>query len=103
MDAHEFPDEIKRKLPRYDLLPATLLGRLARDAAHAGRRLGEYLLMSALSRSLVHSEEVASLAVIVDAIDDDAAAFYQAYEFTPFRSSPLRLYLPTASIARHFA
>lgn len=103
IDARDFPEEIRRRLPRYDALPAILLGRLARDTTLAGRRIGEYLLMNALSRSLVHSENVASAAVVVDAIDETAAAFYRSYEFTPFPGSPLRLYLPTVSIARHFA
>ena len=44
-------DQIK-KLPRYPVVPATLLGRLAVDLGYRGRRLGEFLLMDALARSL---------------------------------------------------
>ena len=73
------------------------------DDTHKRRGLGEYLLLSALSRSLVQSAEIASVAVLVDAIDDEAAAFYRKYEFIPLPSNPLRLYLLTASIMHHFA
>ena len=100
VDATDFPPDITRRLPRYPRLPATLLARLAVDRTHAHRGLGEYLLVHALSRSLVQSAEIASMVVLVDAIDEEAAAFYRKYEFISFPNKPLSLYLPTASIVR---
>ena len=100
VDAGELPPEMVKRLPRYPKLPATLLARLAVDVGHKGRGLGEFLLMHALSRSLTQTQEVASLAVVVDAIDEEARAFYEKYEFIPFREQPLRLYLPMQSIVR---
>jgi ribosomal protein S18 acetylase RimI-like enzyme len=103
VDLGELQPHVTAKLPRYPRVPATLLARLARDRAHAGRGVGEYLLVHALSRSLTLSREIASMVVVVDAVDDEAAAFYRSYEFLPLRGQPLRLYLPTASIVNHLS
>ena len=37
IDAGELPAEVVKKLPRYPLIPATLLGRLAVDRRYQGR------------------------------------------------------------------
>jgi GNAT superfamily N-acetyltransferase len=102
IDAGALPPALARKLPRYPTLPATLLGRLAVDERNHGQGLGEYLLVHALRRALTVSREVASLAVIVDAIDERAHAFYEHFEFLAFPDEPRRLFLPTATIARLF-
>ena len=96
---HDLPEAIVRRLPRYPQVPATLLGRLAVDARHQGKRLGELLLLEALSRSLETSRRVASAAVVVDAVDASAHAFYRHFEFIPFRDDPRRLFLPMQAIA----
>ena len=44
----DLPDELTRRLPRYPSISATLMGRLAVDARHRGRRLGELLLFEPL-------------------------------------------------------
>ena len=77
------PDQIKGKLPKsYNSLPATLLGRLAVAKAFAGQGIGQLLLMDALKRSYDASlANVASMAVIVDPIDDSASNFYSKYGF----------------------
>ena len=98
----ELPDPIARKLPKYPVVPATLLGRFARDLNHRGRGLGEYLLMDALHRSWQTSKQIASYAVVVDAKDDAAVAFYQAYEFQIFPDHASRLFLPMKKIERLF-
>ncbi len=74
--ADDLPPETVKKLKwlRYPQLPATLIGRLARDSAFRGQRIGELLLMDALKRAL--KAEIASLAVIVDAKDARARQFY---------------------------
>lgn len=89
----DLPDATIRKLPRYPLLPATLLGRLAVSLAHQGKRLGEYLLLDALKRSVAASQRVASAAVVVDAKDAGAVRFYLPYGFIPFPDQPLRLFI----------
>lgn len=92
------PEATRKRLPRYPLEPATLLGRLAVDRAYRGRGLGERLLIDALQRSLTTSRAVASVAVIVDAKDERGALFYTRYGFAPLPEQPLRLFLPMKTI-----
>jgi predicted GNAT family N-acyltransferase len=73
----DLPDELTRKLPRDPQLPVTLLGRLAVDQSTKGKGLGEHLLLDALHRSLAHADQIAAMAVVVDAKDESAAAFYR--------------------------
>lgn len=98
----DLPPETAARFPRYPLLPATLLGRLAVDRTQQGRKLGEFLLVDALRRSLAQSDAIGSIAVIVDAIDDQARAFYEHFEFIAFPDDPRRLFLPMATIAGLF-
>jgi ribosomal protein S18 acetylase RimI-like enzyme len=97
------PEEIAGKLPRYPLVPATLIGRLAVSAAFRGQGIGELLLMDALSRCLHGSREVASAAVMVDAKDDRAAAFYRKYGFLELPKIAMRLFLPMATVEALFS
>ena len=94
----ELPDAVISKLPKYPNVPATLLGRLAVDQNDRGRGLGEYLLMDALHRSWRASTELASYAVVVDAKDARAAAFYRSYEFQEFPDQRSRLFMPMNKI-----
>lgn len=96
--ASELPDELVERLPRHDRFPTTLIGRLARDEAFRGGGLGELLLLEALVRAREASDHVASFAVVVDALNDQAAVFYRRYGFLPFVDDARRLYLPMATI-----
>ena len=102
VDIGEWPETVAKKLPRYPVVPATLLGRLAIDRRLQGQGAGEYLLMDALHRSLQASRQVAAVAVIVDAKDERAVAFYRRYEFIPFADQPTRLFLPMSVIEKVF-
>jgi GNAT superfamily N-acetyltransferase len=66
IDVGELPADVVKKLPRYPLIPATLLGRLAVDRRYQGQGVGEFLLMDALHRALVQSAEIGTAAVVVD-------------------------------------
>ncbi len=96
------PEEIARKLPRYDAIPAALIGRLARDERARGRGLGEILLVDAIRRILEAGRSIAVFAIVVDAKDERAADFYRTFEFQPFPLQPNRLFLPTATAAAAF-
>ena len=95
------PSQLARKLPRYDAIPAALIGRLARHVRLAGTGIGDLLLADAVTRVLAAARSVAAYALVVDAKDDRGRAFYQAHGFIPFPSRPNRLFLPieTASAA----
>jgi GNAT superfamily N-acetyltransferase len=93
----DLPEEIARKLPRYDSIPAALIGRLARDERARGRGLGEFLLADAIRRILGAGKTLAVFAIVVDAKDARALAFYEAFGFRPFPLHPNRLFLLTSS------
>jgi GNAT superfamily N-acetyltransferase len=94
----EFPTDVTRKLPRYPLIPATLLGRLAVDRNYQGRGYGRFLLADALFRAV--RSEIASFAVVVDAKGEAARRFYERESFLSFPDRPLRLFRPMADIVK---
>lgn len=98
----DLPPEIAKKLPKYRLVPATLLGRLAVSARFRGEGWGEHLLMDALYRTLRSSQEVAAAAIVVDAKDDRAVAFYRKYGFLALPQIEHRLFLPMKTVERMF-
>lgn len=98
----ELPMEFAKKLPKYPVVPVTLLGRLAVSVSFRGRGYGASLLMDALYRSLRSSKEVASAGVIVDAKDAAAVSFYAKYGFFTLPRIEQRLFLPTGTIEKIF-
>ncbi|MEN9315566.1 MAG: hypothetical protein RIS35_1959 [Pseudomonadota bacterium] len=99
----ELPPELMKRLPRYGRLPVTLLGRLGVDRSVGGQGVGEFLLVDALRRSLDAAQQIAAMAVIVDAKDERAERFYRHFDFQPFQQTPLRLFLPMGQIAKLFS
>jgi GNAT superfamily N-acetyltransferase len=96
----DLPTELAKRLPRYPVIPATLLGRLAVNRHHHSQGLGEFMLFDAFSRTL--RSEIASYAFVVDAKSESAGAFYRQYGFRPLPSAGRRLFLPLAEIADAF-
>lgn len=99
LELDDLPDHIAQRLPRYDAIPAALIGRLARDERLRGQGIGELLLADAVRRILGAGQSVAVFAIVVDAKDEAAAGFYEAFGFQRFPSRPLRLFLPTSTAA----
>ena len=97
----QLPESILKKLPRYQDLPVTLLGRLAVDNKFKGQQLGSKLLLDALKRSFDLSTKIGSMAVIVDPIDQDAVDFHAKFEFISLPDSG-RMFLPMATISQLF-
>jgi ribosomal protein S18 acetylase RimI-like enzyme len=99
----DLPDEIARKLPRYEAIPAALIGRLGRDQKARGQGIGELLLADAVRRILSASRSLAVFAIIVDAMDDRAVAFYEGFGFRRFPVRQNRLFLLTSTAVEAFA
>jgi GNAT superfamily N-acetyltransferase len=91
----DLPQALAKRLPRYPSVPAVRLGRLAVEQTCQGRGLGGVLLADALTRAL--RADIAAYALLVDAKDAAAAAFYQHHGFLAFASQPLTLFLPLAT------
>lgn len=102
LTASDLPDTLAKKLPRYPQLPVTLLGRLAVDNSVKGQGLGQFLLMDALHRCLHAAANIAAMAVVVDAKDDAAEAFYRHFSFLPLHEQPRRLFLAMKTVAGLF-
>lgn len=81
-----------------DAIPAVLLARLALHHSLHGRGLGAQLLLDALERAVEASRLAAARVVVVDAIDEQAVAFYRHYGFRPC-PDPRRLVRKTSDIA----
>jgi GNAT superfamily N-acetyltransferase len=96
------PDEARKHLPRYPLVSATLIGRLAVSWSHQGQGLGGALLTRALRKAYESADIVGSSMVVVDALDEAAAKFYAAHGFIRLPES-LRLVLPMVSIGKLFS
>jgi GNAT superfamily N-acetyltransferase len=90
------PPSTAKKLPRYPTVPAVRMGRLAVAQSQQGQGLGGALLADALYRA-AHSE-IAAYALLVDAKDEAAAAFYKHHGFIALPDSPLTLFLPLATV-----
>jgi predicted N-acetyltransferase YhbS len=100
--ADELPPELAKRLPRYPQLPVVLLGRLAVDHQLKGQKQGEFLLMDALRRSLEAAAQIGAMAVLVEAKDEAAEAFYRHFGFTPLKEQHARLFLPMKTVAELF-
>ncbi|MEN8166773.1 MAG: GNAT family N-acetyltransferase [Pseudomonadota bacterium] len=97
LDATDLPEALQHRLPKYPV-PVVLLGRLAVAESHQGKGLGSILLADALQRIVQASQVMAVYAVVVDALNERAAEFYQQFGFIHLPSQPLKLFLPMDSV-----
>ena len=87
------------KLPRYPV-PMLRIGRLAVDSRAQGQGTGRQLMAFALQLALDFSKSVGLYAVVIDAKDAKARAYYQAMGFTSTLDDPLCLYLPLSVLEK---
>jgi GNAT superfamily N-acetyltransferase len=95
------PAQLGRKLPRYPVVPAVLLGRLAVARTHQGKGIGGVLLADALQR-IAHAE-MGVFAMVVDAKDESAQRFYEHYGFSILPGEDRRLFLAITDALRRLA
>jgi predicted N-acetyltransferase YhbS len=91
------PKELAKKLPKHPV-PVVLLARLALDRSMNGRGMGAFLLRDALTRSLDLTEDLGIHAVVVDALDSAAKAFYKRFGFLALTDTEMRFFLPIGTI-----
>jgi GNAT superfamily N-acetyltransferase len=82
-----------------DPIPCLLLGQLATDTAYAGSGIGTGLLKHALARCVAGARLIGGRALVVHALDDQAAAFWRRRGFLPSRDDPLTLFRALPDIA----
>ena len=83
-------------------MSAMLLARLAVDVRYQGTGIGRILLFEALKRLATSSNDI-GFEVVVDAIDEAAAGFYEKYGFRRFDGHDLRLFMLTRHLRATFA
>jgi GNAT superfamily N-acetyltransferase len=88
----ESPARIAKGLARHPI-GVILLARLAVDLRQRGAGLGKTLLVDALSRAMTAADEIGARAILVHAIDDEAASFYKKFGFEPSPLDPKHLML----------
>jgi len=98
LDSHHLPEAWRKKMPRR--APGVRLGRLAVDLQFQNKGLGELMLVDALTRAQRVYQEAGGIGLFVDAIDEQAAAFYQRYGFETAPDQPLLLFLPVQSLSQ---
>ena len=98
LEQGDVPETARKHVPRYPLVSATLLGRLAISSTMQGKGLGGILLAHALRKAYASADTVGSSMVVVDAIDERAVAFYAAHGFTRLGGSS-RLVIAMRSLA----
>jgi GNAT superfamily N-acetyltransferase len=91
------PADVKKKLPQHPI-PAVLLARLAVDRCLRGQKMGAMLLRDCFGRCLQIADQLGIHSVAVDAIDDEAARFYEHFGFTRFTEQPSKLFIPLSAI-----
>lgn len=82
-----------------DPVPCLLLGQLATDIGWAGQGIGNGLVKHALERCVQAAGLVGGRALMVNAVDTEAATFWQRRGFIPSRDNPLVLFRSIAEIA----
>ncbi len=102
VERRRMSSRVGRNMP--DPVPVILLGQLAVDENYRGRRLGSDLLVDAGRRALAASRTIGARAVVVQAIDEGAAAFYIRFGYRPFSNrEPLMMILRMAELERLLA
>jgi ribosomal protein S18 acetylase RimI-like enzyme len=96
----ELPADVAKRLPRYPIVPAGLIGRLAVAQEFRGRRLGGALVMDAAMRAA--RSDPAIFALVVDAKNASAIAFYERLGFQRFASKRDSLFLSIAAALKAF-
>jgi GNAT superfamily N-acetyltransferase len=98
LDHHEATPESSKGLSQHFPIPVAILARLAVDAGEQGQGIGAALLNDALMRIVRASEEVAVRAVVVHAVDEGAARFYERFGFRPLGLAPRTLMMPLVTL-----
>lgn len=98
LDHHEATTETSKGLSQHFPIPVAILARLAVDIGQQGHGIGATLLNDALVRVVRASEQVAVRAVVVHAVDERAARFYERFGFRALGLAPRTLMTPLVTL-----
>lgn len=97
LERDEAPKKIGRGAPKR--IPAVLLAKFAIDRTEQSKGLGSEFLIRALERIVEAARTGGGKVLVVDAIDDAAASFYEHHDFEPIPENPRRLVRKLSSVA----
>lgn len=86
IDATAIPEAQRRKLPGYPKFGAVYLSMIATTTVLQGKGIGSFLLADALKRCVAVSEQTGVMAIVLDALNDDAARLYRRLGFVAIPS-----------------
>ncbi len=86
-------DGISRTAAKLDRAPAFMISKLAVDLSIQGQGAGRDLVLDAIGRIVGVAQLGGGRLIVVDAIDEGAAEFYQKLDFIPVDNTPNRLYM----------
>jgi GNAT superfamily N-acetyltransferase len=98
LDHHQTTPETRTGLSPHFPIPVAILARVAVDRDRQGQGLGAALLDDALRRVCGAAGQVAVRAVVVHAIDESAAAFYERFGFKSLSAAPRTLMVTLAAL-----
>jgi GNAT superfamily N-acetyltransferase len=98
LDHGQETEPARKGMSRHYPIPVAILARLAVDRRHQNRGLGATLLRDALRRVILASEQLAIRAVVVHAIDEPAARFYEHFGFRSLSATPRTLMVTLAEL-----
>jgi len=100
VDVGDLRENATKGLPTKRPLPCTLLGQFAIHETWKGQNIGAWLLGHVLHNVLANSQKVGSFALVVDAVDDEAHAYWRHCGFIAFPNIKNRLFLPMKTIKK---
>ena len=100
IELQNLPPALAVKLPQHGVLGATLIGRLAVDRRYHRQGIGSLLVAHAVKQAL-YENPAASIAVVVDALNDDAVTFYKALGFKLLPELGRTMFLLRDTLLRH--
>lgn len=98
LDHGEATVQTRQGMSRHYPIPVAILARLAVDHSHQQRGVGAALLRDALQRVAAASAELAVRAVVVHAIDERAALFYEHFGLRSLSGAPRPLTVTLAEL-----
>jgi GNAT superfamily N-acetyltransferase len=98
LDHAQATERTRKGMSRHYPIPVAILARLAVDHRHQHRGLGAALLEDALRRVTLASKQFAVRAVVVHAIDEAAALFYEHFRFRALSTTPRTLMVTLAEL-----
>jgi GNAT superfamily N-acetyltransferase len=98
LDHAEATEQTRQGMSHHYPIPVAVLARLAVDRLHQNRGVGAILLRDALRRVALASEQLAVRAVVVHAIDERAASFYDHFGFRALSATPRTLMVTLAEL-----